>query len=241
MMAIQLTRKQMTELLYSLKGESNQRPSTIIEKIIDDSTTLGVQIPNFLLKLNKKRIQHEIGLSTNEIVLLANFCELTSLTSSSIQNWIKRDVKELIGTPDLGKKYSIEQVAMLLIVKDLKSVFDFENIRNLLTVVFNTLSDRSDDLMNPIVFYEIYAIVFDSLEPLPSLSLNDKILEKRIIQEIDAFSRNFPGLSINQWEPIKNVLVVTVLSVFVSHIQTRAQLYLNDNNLKFTSIENPQK
>jgi Domain of unknown function (DUF1836) len=240
-MAIQLTRKQMTELLYSLKGESNQHPSPIIEKILGDSTTLGVQIPNFLLKLNKKRSQQEIGLSTNEIVLLANLCELTSLTPTSIQNWIKRDVKEIIGTPDLGKKYSIEQVALLLIVKDLKSVFDFENIRNLLTVVFNTLSDRSDDLMNPIVFYEIYAIVLDSLELLPSLSLNDKILETSIIQEIDAFSRKFSGLSINQWEPIKNVLVVTVLSVFVSHIQTRAQLYLNDNNLKFTSIENPQK
>ncbi|MGM0873304.1 MAG: DUF1836 domain-containing protein [Bacillota bacterium] len=227
-MPIQLTRKQMTNLLYSLKGESNQPPSSILEKVLEDSSTIDMQIPNFLLKPNRRRSHQEYGLSTNEIVSLANLCELTSLKSTSIQNWIKRDVKELIGSPELGKKYSIEQAAMLLIVKDLKTVFDFEKIRNLLTIVFNTLSDRSDDLISPITFYEIYATVIDSLEAFPSITLSDQTLEKRIVQEINVLPKQFSELLENQWDSIRNVLVITVLSVLASHLQARAQIYFTD-------------
>ncbi|OAS86721.1 MULTISPECIES: DUF1836 domain-containing protein [Metabacillus] len=231
MMPIQLTRKQMTNLLYSLKGESNQSPSLILEHAIGVSLSKEMQVPTFLLKTNKRRSHNQVyGLSTNEIVSLANLCELTSLKSTSIQNWIKRDIKELIGTPELGKKYSIEQAAMLLIVRDLKTVFDFEKIRNLLTIVFNTLSDRSDDLISPIIFYEIYATVLDSLEALPSLSLNDKTLEKNIVHKINTIPKKFSELPAQQWEAIRNVLVITVLSVLASHLQTRAQVYLNEKS-----------
>jgi hypothetical protein len=230
-MPIQLTRKQMTNLLYSLKGESNQSPSSILESALGVSPSKEMQVPTFLLKPNKRRSHNQVyGLSTNEIVALANLCELTSLKSTSIQNWVKRDVKDLIGAPELGKKYSIEQAAMLLIVKDLKTVFDFEKIRKLLTVVFNTLSDRSDDLISPIIFYEIYATVLDSLEALPSLTLNDKTLENNIVQKINSIPKKFSELPAQQWEAIRNVLVITVLSVLASHLQTRAQVYLNEKS-----------
>ena len=36
-----------------------------------------------------------------------------------MQNWVKRDIKEMIGSPQ-KKKYSIEQAALLFIVEDLK-------------------------------------------------------------------------------------------------------------------------
>lgn len=226
-MTIQLTRKQMTSLLYSLKGQLNQPPSAILENAFGESNLVknihDQKIPRFLLK-NKRLINREIGLSTNEIVSLANLCELTSLKSTSIQNWIKRDIKELIGAPELGKKYSIEQTAMLLIVKDLKTTFEFEKIRNILTIVFNTLSDRSDDLINPITFYEIYALVLNSLDTLPSLS--DHALEDFIISQIESLPK-FKSLSIDQWEPIKNVLVITVLAVLASHMQARSHTYLD--------------
>lgn len=228
-MTIQLTRKQMTSLLYSLKGQLNQPPSSILEKAFGESnlvTKINDQtIPRFLLK-NKRLLNKEYGLSTNEIVSLANLCELTSLKSTSIQNWIKRDIKELIGAPELGKKYSIEQTAMLLIVKDLKSTFEFEKIRNILIIVFNTLSDRSDDLINPIKFYEIYAIVLDSFDTLPFLS--DQTLENCIISRIESLPK-FKSLSLDQSKPIKNVLVITVLSVLASHMQARSHFYLDNH------------
>ncbi|MDQ0223695.1 DUF1836 domain-containing protein [Metabacillus niabensis] len=218
-MSLQLTRKQMTTLLYALKGESNHQPSYIIEKVIGENPQHAIIIPPFLTR-SKRRTGHEIGLSSNDIVALANLCELTSLKSTSIQNWIKRDVKELIGPPELGKKYSIEQTAMLLIVKDLKNVFDFERIRKLLTVVFNTLSDRSDDLINPIAFYEMYADVIDSFHTIPTIP--DQSLELTITNQVDSYSTQFSNLTGEQWKPIRHVLVITVFAVLASHFQSRA-------------------
>lgn len=229
-MTIQLTRLQMSKLLYSLKGDSNHSPYSIIEKAINIASKPQYDVPNFIIKLNKKRSNVELGLSTNEIVSLANLCELTALKSTSIQNWVKRDVKELIGSPELGKKYSIDQAAMLLIVKDLKQSFEFEKIRKVLTVVFNTLSDRSDDLISPIAFYELYAKILSSLDVLPSLIIgNDQTLKHFITKKIDALPKPLPELSIKQWETIKNVLVIAVLSVLSSHMQTLAQFHLSEH------------
>ncbi|PMC35272.1 hypothetical protein CJ195_19545 [Bacillus sp. UMB0899] len=224
-MSFQLTRVQMTKLLYALKGESTQTPLHIVEEALKNSISVEQNIPSFILKASKKKSQLKYGLSTNEIVSLANLCELTSLKSTSIQNWIKRDVKELIGQPELGKKYSIDQAAMLLIVKDLKVIFDFERIRNILTELFNTLSDRSDDLISPISFYELYGSVLESLD---SFSERDIELEERINRQIKLPRKISSNLTEEQCNSIRRIIVTTVLSVIASHIQTRAQIYLNE-------------
>ncbi len=223
-MSFQLTRVQMSKLLYALKGESEQTPLHIVEEALKTSVSIEQNIPSFILKASKKKNQSEYGLSTNEIVSLANLCELTSLKSTSIQNWIKRDVKELIGQPELGKKYSIDQAAMLLIVKDLKVIFDFERIRNILTELFNTLSDRSDDLISPLSFYELYGSILESLD---AFSENDSVLEERINNLINIPPRITSNLTEGQYNTICRIIVTTVLSVIASHIQTRAQIYLN--------------
>lgn len=232
-MNIQLTRKQMARMLYSLKGDDNYSLTEMINQLFGKQQVSQYQLHSLLKKLEKKRFNHEeYGLSTNEIVTLANMCELTSLKSTSIQNWIKRDVKELIGAPDLGKKYSIDQVAILLIVRDLKAVFDFETIRNVLTIVFNNLSDRSDDLISPIVFYETYANILDQLERLPGISLRNKVIEDKIIYEVDLYKHTFHELTAEQWNRIRDILVMTILSVLTSHIQTRALFYLQNLHIE---------
>ncbi|HZH62299.1 MAG TPA: DUF1836 domain-containing protein [Metabacillus sp.] len=225
MMTFQLTRVQMTKLLYALKGESQQTPLHIIEDALKRSISNEKNMPSFLIKASKRKNHLEYGLSTNEIVSLANLCELTSLKSTSIQNWIKRDIKELIGQPELGKKYSIEQAAMLLIVKDLKTTFDFEKIRKVLTEVFNTLSDRSDDLMSPITFYGIYVSILESLD---TFSDNDSTLEEKINNQIKFAPRISSSLTEDQCHTIRRILVTTVLAVLASHLQTRAHLYINN-------------
>lgn len=112
-----------------------------------------------LIRTNKK----EIGLSINEIVALGNQIEYSTFSTTAVQNWVKRDMKELIGSPQLGKKYSIDQAAILYIVEDLKTVLDFESICNLLKINFTNIEDRNDDVINPLHFYSIYASVFEEL------------------------------------------------------------------------------
>ncbi len=164
MVTFKLTRIDMTRLLYSLKGEGDLTPLQLLNLSVKSDKEHEydeLKIPSFFEKLERRKQKSEHGLSTNEIVELGNLCELTSLKSTAIQNWIKRDIKDMIGHPELGKKYSIDQVVILLIVRDLKSVFDFDAIRTILSALFNTITDRTDDIISPIRFYEAYAHVLD--------------------------------------------------------------------------------
>ncbi len=142
-----LSRTDMVRLLYSLKGQGEHSPLDILVQSANMSAEKAanhLEIPEFLTRYERKKQKKEYGLSTNEIVELGNLCELTSLKSTAIQNWVKRDIKDLIGHPELGKKYSIEQAVILLIVRDLKSIYDFEHIRAILKVA---LTQSQTDLM----------------------------------------------------------------------------------------------
>lgn len=225
MKSLQLRRSDMGRLLLSLKGESEQNPLELLEEIGVLHQDSNSTIPDFLR--NHKPFPR--GLSTNEIVALAKLCELTSLKSTSIQNWIKRDIKELIGAPELGKKYSIEQAAILLIVRDLKSVFDFDTIRHLLMTLFNTITDRSDDLISPLSYYTAYGKILENIESLTLFSLSDHEVETRIIKEIDASRDLFKEISGDPWLKVKNILTVTVLSVISSHLQRRTVLFFQQH------------
>ncbi|MRX73286.1 DUF1836 domain-containing protein [Bacillus lacus] len=231
MKALKLTRLQMVNLLYSLKGIHEENPISLLKYSVNDPT-LNVlyheSVPNFIRRYERKKTKKEYGLSTNEIVDLGNLCELTSFKSTAIQNWIKRDIKELIGQPELGKKYSIDQAAILLIVRDLKSVYDFESIRSILTSLFNTLSDRSDDLINPLKFYEAYATILEKINDLNVSSIRYKRIEENIEEEADSVRNTFPVLSDSQWEQVRGTLILVVLAVLSSHIQRRAHLYFQE-------------
>ncbi|MEC1239022.1 DUF1836 domain-containing protein, partial [Bacillus paralicheniformis] len=181
MKPFKLTRLEMAKLMYALKGQLDVSPLAILLRSADlapDEPEDNLDIPEFIVRYERKKPKTEHGLSTNEIVELGNLCELTSLKSTAIQNWIKRDIKDLMGHPELGKKYSIDQAVILLIVRDLKSVYDFETIRPILTTVFNTITDRSDDVVSPLRFYEGYARVLDYVYRIKDYTLNESALEK---------------------------------------------------------------
>src|SRR5581483_9440841 len=105
----------------------------------------------------------DIGFSLNEIGALGNQIEHTSFSVTALQNWVKRDLKDMIGAPQRGKKYSIEQAALLFIVEDLKTALDFDSIRKLLSLIVNDPSDRDDDLISPIRLYAAYSSLFEAL------------------------------------------------------------------------------
>ncbi|WP_425463768.1 DUF1836 domain-containing protein [Metabacillus indicus] len=220
-MKIQLKRSEMAKLLFTLQGESDAAPASILKEIgIDPS-----DFPDFIR--SSKPLPR--GLSSNEIVSLAKLCELTSLKSTSIQNWIKRDMKELIGSPEHGKKYSIEQAAILLIVRDLKSAFDFDTIRHLLKLLFNTLSDRSDDLISPLRYYSAYGTILERMESITVFSLSEHELEKDVQDQIQAAHDLFQDLPEDGWNQVKDILTITVLSVITSYLQKRTRLFLQEH------------
>ncbi|MED1440805.1 DUF1836 domain-containing protein [Aeribacillus composti] len=230
---IQLRRSVMVQLLLSLKGIHELSPEEVMKQQLPSDQTN--QIPGFIKKLSKQRDKGELGLSTNEIVILGNFCELTSLKSTSVQNWVKRDIKEIIGPPELGKKYSVEQAALLLIVKDLKTIFDFETVRSLLMKVFNTISDRNDDLISPLMFYKLYT---DVLEQVKNVEIdNNRQFEKKLFVQTKRLLQKQNSLSEAQIDSICHVTVAAVLAVLTYHFQTRAKAFI-DKESESKKIDN---
>ncbi|MGR6116540.1 DUF1836 domain-containing protein [Aeribacillus composti] len=230
---IQLRRSVMVQLLLSLKGIHELSPEEVMKQQLPSDQTN--QIPGFIKKLSKQRDKGELGLSTNEIVILGNFCELTSLKSTSVQNWVKRDIKEIIGPPELGKKYSVEQAALLLIVKDLKTIFDFETVRSLLMKVFNTISDRNDDLISPLMFYKLYT---DVLEQVKNVEIdNNRQFEKKLFVQTKRLLQKQTSLSEAQIDSICHVTVSAVLAVLTYHFQTRAKAFI-DKESESKKIDN---
>ncbi|BBU39050.1 MAG: DUF1836 domain-containing protein [Bacillaceae bacterium] len=230
---IQLRRSVMVQLLLSLKGIHELSPEEVMKQQLPSDQTN--QIPGFIKKLSKQRDKGELGLSTNEIVILGNFCELTSLKSTSVQNWVKRDIKEIIGPPELGKKYSVEQAALLLIVKDLKTIFDFETVRSLLMKVFNTISDRNDDLISPLMFYKLYT---DVLEQVKNVEIdNNRQFEKKLFVQTKRLLQKQTSLSEAQIDSICHVTVAAVLAVLTYHFQTRAKAFI-DKESESKKIDN---
>ncbi|KXZ12734.1 hypothetical protein AXI59_14845 [Bacillus nakamurai] len=225
MNTFKLTRTDMVRLLYALKGQGDTSPLQILIKSANmtlDEAESHLHIPEFLTRFERKKEKREYGLSTNEIVELGNLCELTSLKSTAVQNWVKRDIKDLIGHPELGKKYSIEQAVILLIVRDLKSIYDFEHIRVILKIAFNTITDRSDDIISPISYYESCAQVIDDIHHKDSPPMKETSLQDLVEQQTDKLRGCFNELGNEQWKKIKTIIAVTVLSVLTFHIQATA-------------------
>ncbi len=175
-------------------------------------------LPPIFQKLLKAE-ERAIGLSINEIVSLGNQIEYASFRSTAVQNWVKRDIKDWIGSPQHGKKYSIEQAAILFIVEDLKNTHDFESIRLLLKFAFNNPADRNDDLINPLIFYHAYASLFEEVHSNNTLSA---VVIKTKAKELCSNS----GLTSFQSEAMESLLISSSLSVEAAYFQTMSKRYL---------------
>lgn len=238
---LQLTRKAMSELLLSLKGATNETPLAILQKAWSATHQQDIQkgktfaafistslppILEKLIKLDKK----DVGLSLNEIVALGNQIEYTHFSSGAVQNWVKRDIKDWIGTPQVGKKYAIDQAALLFMVEDLKATLDFDAIRKLFALIFNNPNDYHDDLINPIDLYAAYSSIFEDLD-----KNNDQVLDIKQDQSMDTFIQKYAkayaeqmnGLSNEQKEAISNTIVIATLSVQTAYFQNLSKRYLN--------------
>ncbi|WP_261130024.1 DUF1836 domain-containing protein [Bacillus sp. Marseille-Q3570] len=243
MPSFKLTRKQMAKLLLSLHPEQDQTTLDVLKKAwletngqskgFDENGIPESSLPAIFEKIIKGPKQDK-GFSINEIVSLGNQIEYSSFSTSAVQNWVKRDVRNLIGSPQKGKKYSLEQAAILFIVEDLKSTLDFLSIRNLLTLIFNNIEDRHDDLIDPLDFYYTYAAIFEELD-----LNNDQVVdvdfrvkngtkaETLIFKKAENKIQYLENLDSKEQSIVKNGLVIATLSIQTSYFQTVSRQFLN--------------
>ncbi|MGG4167703.1 DUF1836 domain-containing protein [Rossellomorea vietnamensis] len=231
MKTFKLTRKNMADLLLSLNGTTSRTPHQALYDVWGDLHK--DELPPILQKILKPA-KGEVGFSLKEIVSLGNLIEFTNFPQSTVQNWVKRDVRGLIGSPQLGKKYTTEQAAMLFIVEDLKATLDFGSIRKVLTLVFNNIEDRTDDIVNPTDLYLAYASVFDQIhhQSLPSIKTADGSVNEHIDdfikEECRVMLETFDGIAEDNLSKVLNVMIVSVLTVQAGFYQAVTKKYVMD-------------
>lgn len=244
-----LTRKEMAALLLSLQGKTNKTPLAKLQEIWVKShkseiehgksfaAFISTSLPPIFEKIIKSNCEH-IGFSLNDIVSLGNQIEYTNFSITSIQNWVKRDIKDKLGGPRIGKKYSIDQTAILFLVDDLKTTLDFEAIRKLLDLIFNDPKNDFDDLISPTMLYAAYSSIFEELDQNNDQMLDvqghesgrgnhDHMLEGLIKRKAEQYVQNLPELTYEQREAVSNMLVIAMVSVQAAYLQSMAKRFLN--------------
>lgn len=244
-----LTRKEMASLLLALRGKTGKSALVVLQDAWSKSHKRHIQhgksfdafISTSLPPIFEKIIKFDkdnAGLSLNDIVSLGNQIEYTNFSVTSIQNWVKRDVKDVVGGPKVGKRYSIEQTAVLFLVDDLKTSLDFESIRKLLTMIFKDPHDDADDLISPTDLYAAYASMFEDLDGNNDQVLDvsghelgllnhDHMLEGLIKKRAEQYVRNRDDLDDKQKEAVSNVLVIAMVCVQTAYFQTMARKVMN--------------
>lgn len=213
-MAKEWTRLEMAEFLCEM-GHS--------VVAVENGQTMPKNFQNLLLKKGKE----EIGLTMSNIVWLGNQLESADYSEPALKNWVKREIKEYIGAPQVGRKYSIQQAALLFIVKDLKVLLDFEAIRKILGSIFNNPLEREDDIISPIRFYRAYSRLYERL-----VSQTEILSEEIIKEEIQQFLQTEEYYSVEDKGKVFAALMVAILAVRTNFLKAWAKRYVMDGKGK---------
>ncbi|MCM3782720.1 DUF1836 domain-containing protein [Neobacillus mesonae] len=233
-----LTRSEMAQLLLSIEGQHKETPLIMLQKAWnkhhEDDVMNGNTLPAFLSTslppIMEKLIKgnRAAGFSLQEIASLGQMIEYSNVSLTSMQNWVKRDFKEYLSSPKVGKKYSIHQASLLFIIDDLKSVLDFDSIRHLFEGVFNHPEREDDDLISPLKLYSAYADLFEQLTGQHEQTIHtDKIAEVEIRSAAEAMAGQFTHLSEKQRLMIRNILFIGTLSIQTTYLYCLSRRYLN--------------
>lgn len=120
-------------------------------------------------------------------ITLSQVCEITGLEAGAIHNWVSRGYLN----PPVGRKYSKNQVARIILINMLRETLTLEKIAKILSHVNGDLLDRSDDIMED---SDIYQCLSDILIPVEKNEVIDiRELFIRIEQYLSDFQEPYPG------------------------------------------------
>jgi hypothetical protein len=245
-----VTRKEMSQLLMSLSGQIDRVPKLILQEawlktrrdMVQSGKSLGAfistAVPPIFDKVINMTPASDNGMSLNDIVSLGGQIEYNHFAVTAVQNWVKRDLREIIGTPKAGKKYSLEQAAVLFIIEDLRAALDLESIRKLLLQIFRNCDDDSDDLIRPTALYAGYSSIFEEMDlnndqvlDLPGTGGGerklDHLMEVMVKKKADEFTTRLTRLSPEEKEAVSNIIVIATLSVQTAYFQSLAKRFFH--------------
>jgi DNA-binding transcriptional MerR regulator len=151
-------------------------------------------------------------------LMLSQIREITGLDAPALQNWIKRG---WVSSP-VGKRYTIDQVARILIINMLRDAFQLEKIAFLMSYINGSVNDRSDDIIPESILYEYICSIIDRCENCGFT--NSGNLKKLIVDCTGDYKEVIPGST----ERLHKALEIIILSYESAQIKTRAENLLGD-------------
>lgn len=248
MESFHMTRKEMASLLVALDGRSSHTPLQVLQEAWRKAhrnypetgqalpALVSTELPPILERMI--RGSETKGFSLQEIADLGKLIEYSNLSITAIQNWVKRDFKAYFDSPKMGRKYSLNQAALIFIIDDLKSNLDFVSIQKLLKIVFLEESNEKDDLISPMDLYVSYSTMFEELDANNDQLMDtaghvkesrnqDALTENAIRIVAERHAAKLPHMSNKQKEALRSILFIAAISIQTSYFHSLARRYLN--------------
>ena len=127
-------------------------------------------------KLKKADMENLTGLAflkkvffVSEGVMLTQIRDISGIDSSTLQNWTKRGWV----VNSRSKKYSIDQVAHILIINMLRSCMQLDHIDFLIHYINGRVDDQSDDIISDSNLYDYICRILSHMMDSEQVSLSN--------------------------------------------------------------------
>ena len=145
-------------------------------------------------------------------LLLSQLTEMTGLSPTTIQNWVKR---VWVSKP-VNKKYGELQVARILLINLLRPAMQLDKIAALLSYVNGSVEDRSDDIIpEPALYNMVCAGLF-------AMERERTIHHEFVITLIGAQLEGYEGPVLGAKERLSDALAVMLLNIAAATLMQQA-------------------
>lgn len=144
-------------------------------------------------------------------ITLSQVSVMTGLEPYVVQNWVKRG---FLSAP-VGRIYSREQFARIVIINMLREALQIEKICNLLHIIGGTPNGKRDNLIGD---DELYCRYTDMLAEMPFPSVDEKAVAAKAEQAAADFDERTPGAK----KQLSNILQAMFYAHAASKMRSKA-------------------
>ncbi len=119
-------------------------------------------------------------------ITLSQVCIMTGLEPYVVQNWVKRGFV----TSPVGRVYTKEQFARVVIINTLRQVLQIERICQLIKTIAGVPNDKSDDLISDDELYHRYVDMLAGVDTMPT---EDSQVAALAQAAAETFEERIPG------------------------------------------------
>lgn len=144
-------------------------------------------------------------------IMLAQIRDISGIDGSTLQNWVKRG---WTGNA-VNKKYSMDQLARILLINMMRDAILFERIDYVLHYLNGALDDKSDDIIAESALYDGVCRIIDAVNADDTLDMAS--LPKKIAALTKGYPEKFEGARARLNTVIEIIVSAYFSSLFASY------------------------